>query len=229
MSSHFIGTRYFSRGQCYRLFLITIILSFSSPIYAEGSRELVQYGGYRPFLLAFSNNPSYGIQQKAKIRVYAKQGEEVHLGSSVSNAKVSTKDITYASPGGTQNGSCDVKDTGEGLIDTLAKEQAGPLPKAGGYQSCHFIATETGVYEIEFFSSNPTTSTTPLTPALTTYDFPLTGQAYSVAAWDVTVFKTPDDATSEQKGRVYTPYLPLSVGKGGTIGDKADIKSKVFF
>ncbi|MDM8567753.1 tandem-95 repeat protein [Candidatus Halobeggiatoa sp. HSG11] len=215
--------------------IFIILLSsciFISSANAEGSRELVADGGYRPYL-EFSGRKMIGIELQTIIKVYVNAGEQINLGSSVPNSSTSIpgntsgdKDIVYRSPLGGQNGSCDVLATGFGLIDTLTKEQAGPLPNSNGYTPCNLTATETGVYEIEFRAPyyNPTNSKTYkyLKRVLTNKQFPIDdNQAQAVAAWDVTIF---DTTGTEQKGRAYSNYLALDVG-----GKKRKMNSKTYF
>ncbi|EDN71759.1 hypothetical protein BGS_0373 [Beggiatoa sp. SS] len=151
-------------------------------------------------------------------------GEQINLGSSTYNTD-NDIDIVYRSPEGSQDGSCDVLETGFGFINSLAKEQAGPLPSTGGYTPCNFVATETGIYEIEFRSSlfdQVSYKTAPYratTAPLYLKDKPIV----VVVAWDVTVFKTPNNPQTEQKGRLYSNYLPMNMG-----GKQPDINS-IFF
>ncbi|MCK5876208.1 MAG: DUF11 domain-containing protein, partial [Candidatus Marithrix sp.] len=199
-----------------KILIFIILLSsciFISPANAEGSRELVANGGYRPYL-GFSNVERVGIKVQTNIKVYVNAGEQINLGSSVPISANGSDDIVYISPFGGQDGSCNILETGFGLIDTLAKELAGPLPNTNGYTPCTITATETGVYEIEFRAPIFKDKYVPFPGGLVTTQFPIDSkQGQGVAAWDVTVFKTPDDATTEQKGRVYANYLPLDVGK----------------
>ncbi len=193
-------------------FCLSVILSFlTSPVNAEGSRELVAYGGYRPYI-EFYQGETVGIKRQAVMKVFVNAGEQINLGSSTYNTD-NDMDIVYRSPEGSQDGSCDVLKTGFAFIDSLAKEQAGPLPSTGGYTPCRFIAKETGIYEIEFRSSLIEGGYKPAPGRATTASFPIDDKAISVvAAWDVTVFKTPNNAQTEQKGRLYTNYLPMNIG-----------------
>ncbi len=183
------------------------------PANAEGSRELVANGGYRPYL-QFADITRVGIKLQANIKVYVNIGEQINLGSSVPLSANGNADIVYKSPFGGQDGSCDVLENGFGLIDTLAKEQAGPLPYINGYTPCTFTTTETGVYEIEFRAPKFIKKFVPFAGSIAAEKFPIDdAQGQGIAAWDITVLKTPDDITTEQKGRIYTNYLPLNVGR----------------
>jgi hypothetical protein len=202
-------------------FLILFFSLFTTKAIAEGSRELMTNGGYRPYL-TYSDEDTVDILEQPKIRVFVNQGEQIHLGSSVyynTDDPTNTQDIVYRSPSKTQTGNCDVQATGYGFIDTITKETAGPLPNTQGYTPCSFIAQETGIYEIEFHSISLSAGGPRMKPV--TRAFPVNNdQGSQIAAWDVTVFKTPDEATTEQKGRVYANFLPLHMG-----GRRAELNS----
>ncbi|MDY6991586.1 MAG: Ig-like domain-containing protein [Pseudomonadota bacterium] len=191
--------------------LLSLIFLGAGPLtQAEGSRELLASQGERAYL-EFSDDVTADINHQAVIKVFVKAGEQIHLGSSVPESANDPADIVYRSPQGGQDGSCDVQTSGAGLIDTLAKEQAGPLA-AGGYDSCLVTATETGIYEVEFRA--PDVKGNPQNKLAVNELFPIDGsQKKAVAAWDVTVFDPASN--SEQKGRAYANYLPLHMAKAG--------------
>jgi uncharacterized repeat protein (TIGR01451 family) len=208
--------------------LLPITLLFlTSPANAEGSRELVANGGYRPYLQVDATTfptEMAGITRRAVIKVFVNAGEEVNLGSSIHDSlNDPTQDIVYRSPTGIE-GSCDVLQTGFGYIDTVDKEKIGPFPNQGGYEPCLFIADETGIYEIEFQVSQDVQNQIHPRQKTVTADFlKKERQGNSVAAWDVTVLKTPGDPNTEQKGRVYANFLPLRLG-----GRRAFIETTLF-
>lgn len=205
--------RLFGRFVLLPLVLALIALSGIQAARAEGSRNLVASGGYRPYL-EWSGQQTAGIQRRSLLYVYVRAGEEVSLGSSVPTSFTDPQDIIYRSPAGTQNGSCDVQAGGFALIDTLAKEAAGPLPNPGGYTPCTFVAAETGVYEVEFHGPQFSTSDIGNPPPLPVGSpFPTdASQLQTVAAWDITVRATPGGAI--QSGRVFANYLALNMGGG---------------
>ncbi|MBW4679707.1 MAG: DUF11 domain-containing protein [Microcoleus vaginatus WJT46-NPBG5] len=191
---------------------------YTGPAHAEGSRELVSSGGNRPFL-EWTNLPSTaGIARRTILKVYVNAGETINLGSSVPTSfdidgagpiPAGTRDIVYRSPSGVQ-GSCDVLASGFGLIDTLAKETAGPLPAAGGYTPCTVVATESGIYEVEFHAPSFSAGNIGNPAAIgANVAFP-TGatQIQTVAAWDITV----TSGGGPIPGRVYADYLSLNMG-----------------
>ena len=140
---------------------------------AEGSRSLYPEGyflgetghdsangnaGRAPMNLAAN---VYGSKVRARtfLYVYLEAGETLALGRS------STGDITVYSPDtnfgpkGNENPSGGTSQTlsvsgSTGLIDTRAKEIAGPLPAPGGYTPLTFTAATTGIHGILFSGSS---------------------------------------------------------------------------
>ncbi|MBH8573296.1 DUF11 domain-containing protein [Nostocaceae cyanobacterium CENA369] len=203
-------------------FVLCILGQGIQPSWAEGSKELVADGGYRPYL-EWANTTTAGITRQTTLQVYVQAGEIVNLGSSVPTSANGTKDIVYSSPFGGQNGSCDVLASGFGLIDTVAKESAGPLPNAGGYTPCSFTATETGIYKVEFHAPNTTNNPPPRT---TTAAFPTDGsQNAGVAAWDITV---KDSSNNTKKGRVFTNYIAMNMGANASGSTPIALNSKLY-
>ena len=173
---------------------------------AEGSKELVFEAGDRPYI-EWSNRETAKISRKTLLKVLIKNGETVNLGSSV-HTSFDGKDIVFRTPFGVEK-ICDVKTSGEGFIDTLAKETAGPLPNSGGYTPCKFTAESTGIYEVEFHSPNPDGGDPPA--KATNEAFPTDNtQEMTVSAWDITV-RDRDDKI--KNGRVFTKYLAMNMGK----------------
>lgn len=190
-------------------FMICVWGQSLQPVSAEGSRDLIKTNGlFRPYTEWLPGVSIAGIPRRTLLRVYVIQGETINLGSSVHTSfGGGTQDIVYRTPSGT-TGSCDVLSTGFGFIDTLAKETAGPLPTAGGYTPCQIVATETGIYEVEFHGPSETSITNP-PPVAFDAQFPTDGtQEATVAAWDITV----TSGGVRQPGRVFTNYLSLNMG-----------------
>lgn len=203
-------------------FVLCILGQGIQPSWAEGSKELVADGGYRPYL-EWANTTTAGITRQTTLQVYVQAGEIVNLGSSVPTSANGTKDIVYSSPFGGQNGFCDVLASGFGLIDTVAKESAGPLPNAGGYTPCSFTATETGIYKVEFHAPNTTNNPPPRT---TTAAFPIdNSQNAGVAAWDITV---RDSNGNSKKGRVFTNYIAMNMGANASGNTPIALNSKLY-
>ncbi|MEH2357872.1 hypothetical protein [Nostoc sp.] len=205
-------------------FFLCIFGNTIQPSWAEGSKELVSDGGYRPYL-EWSDLLLAGIVRKTILKVYVQQGETVNLGSSVPTSFSDPQDIVYRSPFGTQNGSCNVLTSGFGLINTVAKETAGPLPNPSGYTPCSFVATETGIYEVEFHSPNTAGASNP-PPTAATAAFPTGNTQFSgVAAWDITV---RDSNGVAKKGRVFTNYIAMNMGANASVGTPVALNSKLY-
>ncbi|MFN6569269.1 lamin tail domain-containing protein [Dendronalium sp. ChiSLP03b] len=203
-------------------FVLCVLGQGIQPSWAEGSKELVADGGYRPYL-EWASTTTAGITRQTTLQVYVQAGEIVNLGSSVPTSANGTNDIVYRSPFGGQNGSCDVLASGFGLIDTLAKESAGPLPSAGGYTPCSFTATETGIYTVEFRAPNTTNNPPPRT---TNAVFPTdNSQNAGVAAWDITV---KDSSNNTKKGRVFTNYIAMNMGANASGNTPIALNSKLY-
>ncbi|AFY49178.1 conserved repeat protein [Nostoc sp. PCC 7524] len=198
-------------------FLLGILGYCTQPSWAEGSKELVANDGNRPYV-EWSQRSTAGIPRQTTFQVYVQAGETVYLGSSVHSSANGTQDIVYRSPFSSQNGSCDVINGAFGHIDTITKENLGPAPLAlGGYTPCSFIATETGIYKVEFRA--PTTNSDP-TVVSENAQFPIDStQGMGVAAWDITVARNG----VAQKGRVFTNYIAMNMGSNGLA-----LKSKLY-
>jgi len=190
-------------------------LSWSQPIRAEGSRELTNNGGFRPFLDSRSDNdPVAPVPRRTTIQVFARPGETINLGSSafgVNNGAINVTDpngTPFANPCG----------AGEGLIANRAQEVAGPLPNAGGYDPCEVLvgAGQEGIWTIEF--TGPDNATGANDPAGSTAANNLPNQNAGesfVSAWDVTVRAGVGNTGPEITGRAYATYLPLNMGASG--------------
>ncbi len=200
-----------------------------SPVYAEGSRELITSAGgqgQRPFMQSIYSTLAVeemkGVPAKTIIKVFAKVGETINLGSSVYAADLGN-DIVYRGPKGSSliNGFCDVLNGGFGHINTLAKELAGALPNTGGYTPCTITADKDGIYEIEFNSQPNNPDEKSHQAKGVAEQFVLGRQKEVVAAWDVTVFGTDN---LEKKGRVFTNYLVAHMG-----GVNSELYSQLYF
>jgi uncharacterized repeat protein (TIGR01451 family) len=192
-------------------FILCILGYWTQPAQAEGSKELNSSSGKRAYTEWDTVQTTAGIARKSTLKVYVNAGEKINLGSSVYNsAGGGTQDIVYRSPNGGQDGSCDVLQTGFGLIDTTTKEANGPFPSAGGYTPCQITATETGIYEVEFHAPlSDGTGQNPLMIATTTAFATDATQRATVAAWDITVTNSSAQAIP---GRVFANYLALNIG-----------------
>jgi uncharacterized repeat protein (TIGR01451 family) len=197
----------------YFLLFFTIWGYFTQSAGAEGSKELTSQGGDRAFLLYHSTSnprPTIGsIPLRTVIKVYANGGETINLGSSANG--IGSGVINYRSPTGT-SGTCPVPGTSNtGKILNYAQEQAGPAPNPNGYTPCIITSAQTssagsGIWEIDFVSTNPNTDSNP-TGLLGNANWTQLDNRGWIAAWDVTV---RDSTTgSSILGRVYSNSLAL--------------------
>jgi len=210
---------------CVLLAVISCLLSINFEADATGSRNLTatltgttwaDNTGYRPYI-EWNDASTAGIVRHQIIKVYVNAGETLYFGSSVANGYQGI-DIVVRKPDGTAPAaSLDVNAaTGAGYINTRAKEMAGPnyagSSNIGGYTPLSIVVDQTGVWEFEFHSTNPTTTDINPTGALTTAS-PFAAGGVGVAAWDVTVVKQNAEVVT---GRVFTNFLSLNMGLNRT-------------
>ncbi len=188
-----------------------------APAVAEGSKELVANGGNRPYT-EWRTNTTAGIVRRTILKVYANKNEVINLGSSAvgvvagniklfsSNANVDTS---------TPLRDCKLDQPLNGVLNTTAKESAGPLSTANvnGYTPCTYIAPSNGIYQVIFYgpdgvtgATDPTTNGNDLSSPVINKD-----QQSTVAMWDITV-RSSLTATANLTGRVFTDYVALIMG-----------------
>ena len=185
------------------VFLSILIFAGSvSPVHADGSVDMTNSGGYRPYL-EYRTDLNAGILRRTTIYVYAMPTESILLGSSATG--IGAGNITYVRPDGT-TGSCVA---GVGLIANRAQEVAGPYG-AGGFTPCVVVvgAAQGGVWQINFLSPNQASATNP-PPLLATAAWAQPNNVGYVTAWDVTV-RTAGSVV--MPGRTYANYLSLNMG-----------------
>lgn len=115
------------------LIFFSVFICYSNNVYAEGSIDFVRNAppeSYRAHLEWQAGN-TLGIPRRSILKVYAKAGEIINLGSSVYNS-YDNRDIVVTYPDGS-SAFFDVLQTGYGYLNTLEKEQIGPFPEIGGY------------------------------------------------------------------------------------------------
>ncbi|AFZ01189.1 DUF11 domain-containing protein [Calothrix sp. PCC 6303] len=196
--------------------LLCTLSCWVQPAKAEGSRELVQNGGNRPFT-EWRTDRTAGILRRTVLKVYVNKDEVINLGSSA--VGVDKGDILLFKDGDNVDSTtptlkCSTA-VDKGILDTRAKEIAGPLPTTGGYTPCTYTAPASGVYQVVFYGTDGKTSTTDPTTA-NGVDYitnPLTtaAQKSAVSMWDITV-RSSATSTSDIKGRVFTDYIALNMG-----------------
>lgn len=175
--------------------------SVSLPAYAEGSADLTNSGGNRPYL-EYRNDLNGGILRRTVMKVYANEGETINLGSSA--VGVNNGIINYRDPNNVA-GSCGAN----GLIANRTEEVGGP---GVGFTPCTVTvgAGQTGIWEIDFVSPNQGSGgNPPATLANANWTQANTGM---VSAWDITVRSAGGVAIP---GRAYANYYAFNMGANG--------------
>ncbi len=208
-------------------FLIILLMIFSPVVVrAEGSKELTQYGGSRPFLddrTDFFN----GIPRKSTIKVYVRAGEVLQLGSSAVGVGPSGNIIATAPNGDVLN--CKTSQPGKGFIANRAQELAGP-DNPGGFTPCETTVTaaQEGIWEIRFVAPNPGTQDPTTIAANGSWPAQGTNNSF-VTAWDVTV----RNSGVVQPGRAFANSLALNtnlpiVGGSPQLNNLPPVNSQFF-
>jgi gliding motility-associated-like protein len=173
------------------------LIALPALLLAEGSKDLNASGGSRAYLYSSTvGNASFPFPTQGTMKVYAKVGESIYMGSSAQGIGSGT--MVIRAPDGktyTSGTSATV-----GLILNRSQEVAGPAPNPGGYTPYiqPVLAGQEGVWEVDFIpvsqaSSNPV-------PIPSNLDWTQPGGPY-VAAFDITVRGTTNTFLT---GRVYT-------------------------
>ncbi|MDO4563566.1 MAG: S-layer homology domain-containing protein [Clostridia bacterium] len=189
-----------------------IVIAAATSVLAEGSRDLVANGGYRPSL-EWNTSTLAGIARQTTLEVYVQKGESVYFGSSVKES-FDGKDIVVIAPDGSET-AYDVTDT-IGLIKNTTMEAAGPAMNGnGGYSAFSFTAQDDGIWKFQFHAPDAAGTADPI---IRTVDknFPTDKtQRATVAAWDISVFGTDG---AYKTGRVFTNYLAMNMGSNKVAG-----------
>ncbi|MES2808611.1 MAG: gliding motility-associated C-terminal domain-containing protein [Bacteroidota bacterium] len=194
---------------CCYLFILFLPVS----VFAEGSKELTQNGGFRAYLYSSTEvSVSFPFPTRGLMKVYAKVGETIHVASSAQGLGGGT--INLRSPDGSTYTSGN--STTVGRINNRTEEIAGPSPNAGGYTAFTRVvaAGQEGVWEIDFIGqSNSAGSENNPTPQSSTTAW-TQGPGAFIAAFDVSVRNTGN--TAFLTGRVFTNIFSGIIG--GFIG-----------
>ena len=181
-------------------FIIALLVSSNS--FSEGSKELNANGGNRAYLYsgASTSNPSaYPFPTWGTMKVYAKAGETIYVGSSAQGMGSGT--INLRAPDGSTYTSGTSSTVG--LIANHNQELAGPSPNTGGYTpyTRTVLAGQDGVWEIDFISPTDGVDIGNPTPVASSAAWVQYSDTY-VAAFDVSV----RDASNSKflTGRVFT-------------------------
>ncbi len=190
---------------------------------AEGTRDLLTNGGKRA-LTEFRNTKTAGLYRRTWLRVYAKAGETINMGSSgrgvgsgdiwLWNPNIITdSQMTTASiPEPAFKCSTSGQGTNAGKLTTRAQELAGPLPNSGGYTPCTYTAPEAGVYWIAMIGPQGINGTSDGTAGTITSPTISTSQNAGVSMWDITVRA----GAVTKPGRVFVDYLAMLAGGNGS-------------
>jgi hypothetical protein len=195
-------------------------LGWGKAVRAEGSVDLTNNQGYRPFL-EYRNDPTANILRRTIIRVFAQAGESIELGSSALASGIGggAGDIRFTAPDNTTN-LCSTLSPNTGFIPNRLAEERG---SRDGYTPCTVTvgANQTGIWTIEFISPNPNSTVDPPLTLVNTNWVQPTNVGY-VAAWDVTV----RNGNTPIPGRAYANYLALNMG-GNRPGEQV-LRSNAF-
>ncbi|ASZ13187.1 Ig-like domain-containing protein [Chitinophaga sp. MD30] len=187
-----------------------LFLQCAMQVYGEGSKELNQSGGYRPYL-----NASTGVTTTnpfptlGTVKVYVNVGETIYLGSSAQGIGNGT--INLRAPNGASY------TTGSnvlvGRILSRSQELIGPSVSLldGGYTAATVTvaAGQAGIWEIDFVPPNASNITNP-TAILSTGNWAQPTSSSFIAAFDVSIRNTAN--TSFIKGRVYSNIYNANLG-----------------
>ncbi|WP_423224659.1 DUF7619 domain-containing protein [Candidatus Amarolinea aalborgensis] len=190
--------------------------------HAEGTRELLLSNTGKRALTEFRDSKTTTLYRRTWLRVYAKAGEIISMGSSgvgvgsgdiwlwnpnlISDSQMATASIP------TPSLKCSTAQPTKGKLTTRAQEQAGPLPTSGGYDPCTYTAPEAGVYWVAMIGpagilgngdGSAGTIAAPVTDST---------QSAGVSMWDITVRA----AGVTKTGRVFVDYLAMLAGGNGS-------------
>jgi gliding motility-associated-like protein/uncharacterized repeat protein (TIGR01451 family) len=193
----------------YCLILSALLLLAPLCLLAEGSKELNQSGGYRPFVnsttIPTAANPFTTL---GTVKVFVNPGERIYLGSSAQG--IGNGRINLRAPNGqtyTSGGSTSV-----GRIANRSQEVFGPSVAArdGGYTPYIITvgAAQGGIWEIDFIPPNVNSSANPQPIQAAGNWAQPTGSCY-IAAFDVSVRNTSNNFI---RGRVYTNIFTANTG-----------------
>ena len=191
------------------LLTLSFCLLTVQSIQAEGSRNLTENGGFRPWLqYAGDGTTTAGILRDNVIKVYVNEGETLYLGSSATG--IGAGDIRWTAPDGS-TGQCSDQGAGTGLIQNRAQEVAGAAPfAAAGYTPCTLSvgAGQMGIWLVTFTSPLVGGGDPSARAAESAWVQP--ADVSAIAAWDITVAGVDG---LEKKGRAYASYLPLTMAQ----------------
>jgi uncharacterized repeat protein (TIGR01451 family) len=240
-SKHIFGILYLLTPKEQRLSALILLLfacmSWIQPARAEGSRNLYpsnyNINGSRANLewrtsrWGPTSPADNSLLRRTLLQVYAKQGENILLGSSsmgVGSADIQIYETVTGRIGAETLSnllfSCSTQrtqtgNTTLGRINNRTQELAGPIPATNGYTPCSYTAPFTGTYYVAFYptagSNSDNGSPFPLGSINFTSVDPV--NSTNIIAWDVTV-RDPNSTNpnTDINGRLFSSYLALSTG-----------------
>ncbi len=199
----------------------------SQSVLAEGSGNLNTNGGKRA-LTEWRIGTTAGLYRRTFLRVYARAGEQILMGSSAvgvgqgdivvyRESQITSSQIAPAALASiTPAFQCSVyrqTNPGAGELRTRAQEQAGPLPNTGGYTPCVYTAPATETYWVAMYGPDGPNGNADGQAG--TIDTPVvdTNQRSGVSMWDITVRSA--DGNTTYSGRVFVDYLAQISGGNG--------------
>lgn len=196
-----------------RLVWALLLLCLSGHVLAEGSRELLQSGGYRAFMeWKDVTTGTTGLVRRTLLHAYATAGESIDLGSSAKG--IGSGNVRWTAPDGSTGDALSrcPADT-EGRILNRTQEVLGPVTLfVGGYTPCTVTVAsgQTGLWTFEYISPTPPNNfnRTPLLVSEEWTEDPIMGY---VTAWDLSVRA----GATERRGRVFTNLLSANLMDGG--------------
>ena len=195
----------------------------AAPVRADGSRELTNSGGARPYLEALAGlDVTSGIPRDNRIYVWTQPGETLLVASSA--VGVGAGGIELTRPDGTvvrvrdlpacwndaANGTARAV---RGRIVNVGQEVAGPSgstnSQAGGYNACEVAvgAGQGGIWRVHYTAPQSTSRNPPPIAARASWSQP--DNIHAISAWDVTVRNA---AGANVLGRAWARYLPINTG-----------------
>ncbi|MET3877784.1 gliding motility-associated-like protein/uncharacterized repeat protein (TIGR01451 family) [Chitinophaga sp. OAE865] len=210
-----------------QLLILSVVLVFLSlGVNAEGSKDLVSRGGTRAFLASGPtlDTKSYPFRYSGTVKVYAKAGEKIYMGSSAQGLGNGT--IVWRAPDGSTGNSGTGSKSIIGRIENRTQEMNGPNNQTNGPDKTKYnpyIVTvnseQEGIWEIDFISpmigSSPGASNLGTISADKEWKWNTDQDTRSpyIAAFDVTVRDVSDSRFLT--GRVYLNLFCGYTGNGG--------------
>ena len=206
---HFFG---FFRGQTLLIFSLAMLFGIKSQLRAEGSKDFVNYPGYRMFL---------DTRDAQQLKVYANVGETINVGAS--HVGIQGGFIKVYDPNGVEIETFNNTGatTGLAIIENSTEEMGGPVGGAAGYEPGVITVPPglggvwTVVFDYPAYTNTAFTNILNNAPWTRVNDQPNTTRV--VLAWDITVTQNGagNVGGTPVEGRVYSnEHISLLQGNG---------------